>query len=109
MNKENTNPCPICRNQELQQLRRDLSECRKRNQSKDKKIQRLDKRVFILTLVAISVGVVLGKETLDAIVDWLETPNGIRNGVDELIFPAPSTLALFAFAFVPGRRRRRKS
>ena len=99
--------CPVCQEKELQQLKRDLAECKKRNQSKDKKIKTLDKRVFILTLIAIGIGAIFGKEALDKFVEWLDTINGVRGGMDELIFPTPGALALFGIAlFFPGRKRR---
>ena len=107
MSSENTNECPVCRDKEVDHLRRELSECQKRHKSKDRKIKTLDKRVFILTLIAIGIGAVLGKETLDKIVEWSDSANGVRNGIDGLIFPAPGTLALFALAFIPAGRRRR--
>ena len=108
MTDKHTQECPVCRDKEVEHLRRELSECQKRHKSKDNRIKTLDKRVFILTLIAIGIGAVLGKETLDKIVEWLDSVNGVRNGMDDLIFPAPGTLALFAVAFLPtGRRRKR--
>ena len=104
----NQESCPVCQEKELQQLKRDLAECKKRNQSKDKKIKTLDKRVFILTLIAIGIGAVIGKEALDKIVEWLDTINGVRKGVNELILPTPSALALFGVAFLTPRRRRKR-
>ena len=108
VHKTSQEECPVCRDKEVDHLRRELSECQKRHKSKDRKIKTLDKRVFILTLIAIGIGAVLGKETLDKIIEWLETANGVRRGVDDLIFPSPGTLALFAIAFIPAGRRRRK-
>ena len=107
MSNGSTNECPVCRDKEVEHLRRELSECRKRHMAKDRKIKTLDKRVFILTLIAIGIGAVLGKETLDKIVEWLASANSVQNGIAGLIFPTPSTLALFALALVPAGRRRR--
>jgi|TARA_Y100001938_G_C7850853_1_gene310726 uncharacterized hydantoinase/oxoprolinase family protein len=99
--------CPVCQDKELQQLRRDLAECKKRNQNKDKKIKILDKRVFILTLIAIGIGAIVGKEALDKFVEWIDTINGVRGGMDELIFPSPGALALFGIALFSSSRKRR--
>ena len=107
MTDKHTQECPVCRDKEVEHLRRELSECQKRHKSKDNRIKTLDKRVFILTLIAIGIGAVMGKETLDKIVEWIDSANGVRNGIDGLIFPAPGTLALFALAFIPAGRRRR--
>tara|TARA_Y100001938_G_C8081278_1_gene429305 strand:- start:338 stop:673 length:336 start_codon:yes stop_codon:yes gene_type:complete len=108
INKTVQEDCPVCRGKEVENLRRELSQCQKRHRSKDAKIKTLDKRVFILTLIAIGIGAILGKEVLDKIVELLDTANGFRRGVDELILPSPGTLALFAFAFLPAGRRRRE-
>tara|TARA_R100000664_G_scaffold31617_1_gene45403 strand:+ start:108 stop:443 length:336 start_codon:yes stop_codon:yes gene_type:complete len=108
IDKTGQEECPVCRGKEIESLRRELSECRKNHKAKDRKIKTLDKRVFVLTLIAIGIGAILGKEVLDKIVEWLDTANGFRRGVDELILPSPGTLALFAIAFIPAGRRRRK-
>jgi len=101
--------CPVCQEKELQQLRRDLAECKKRGQSKDKKIKSLDKKVFILTLVAIAIGAVLGKEFLDSLVEWLESIKNFRGGIQGLTLnlPAPSALALFGAVLLFPRRKRK--
>ena len=101
--------CPVCQEKELQQLRRDLSECKKRGQGKDKKIKDLDKKVFILTLIAIGIGAILGKEFLDSLVEWLDSIKNFRGGIQGLTLnlPAPGALALFGIAFLsPGRKRK---
>ena len=102
--------CPNCRAREVQQLRSDLAECKKKSQSKDKRIKALDKKVLIFTIIAIAIGAVFGKEALDAITEWLGSINRFRVNADEfaLIFPSPSTASLFAIALIGPRRRRKR-
>tara|TARA_R100000808_G_C2128523_1_gene138228 strand:- start:983 stop:1312 length:330 start_codon:yes stop_codon:yes gene_type:complete len=103
--------CSNCKARELQQLRSDLAECKKKSQSKDKKIKALDKKVFIFTLIAIAIGAVFGKEALDAITEWLGSINRFRvnaDGFSSLIFPSPSTASLFIIALIGPRRRRKR-
>ena len=104
--------CHICRSKEVDQLRRDLAECKRRGQSKDKKIKELDKKNFILMLIAIGIGAILGKEVLDSIAGWLDSIGSFRGSMDGIVLdlPAPGALPLMAIAMlpVPGRRRRRR-
>jgi hypothetical protein len=102
--------CPVCQRNETDRLRSDLSECKKQGQSKDKKIKDLNKKNFVLTMIAIAIAAVFGKEALDAITEWIGSINGFRANVDGFAFivPAPSTAALFALALIrPARRRKR--
>ena len=105
------NKCPVCSTKELQQLRNDLHKCKQSGQSKDRKIQKLDKKVFILMCIVVGVGAIFGKEALDSIAEWLSTANKIKGGVDNLtgsIIPAPGVLGVFAMPLLFGRSRRRK-
>jgi len=100
-----------CHKKELQQVKNDLHKCRTSGQVKDKKIQNLDKKVFILTAICIAVGAVAGKEALDSIAEWLGTIGEIKDGVNKLhssIIPGPSALALFPIALLFSKTRRRK-
>ncbi len=100
-----------CQEKELQQLKNELHKCKTNGQVKDKKIQKLDKKVFILTAICIGIGVLLGKEALDSIAEWLGTIGEIKGGVDNLtarIIPAPGALALFPIAMIFGKRSRRR-
>jgi len=79
---------------------------------KDRKIQKLDKKVFILMCIVVGVGAIFGKEALDSIAEWLGTIGEIKGGVDNLttarIIPAPGALALFPIAMIFGKRSRRR-
>ena len=102
--------CHICQEKDLQKLRSDLSECKKRGQGKDRKIKALDKKVFILTAVVIAIGAIFGKEAIDAISEWIGSFNEIKSSVDDLIglrHPSPGALPLFALAFVASGTRKR--
>ena len=104
--------CPVCTQSEVTQLRRDLAECKKRGQSKDRQIKQLNKRVFILTMIAIGIGAIFGKEALDAITEWMGSVTDFRDGADNLlqgrIVPSPGALPLLAISCFAFRRRRRR-
>ena len=113
MDNEHLKECPVCRSKEVDQLRLELAECRRRGQSKDKKIKELDKKNFILMLIAVGIGAILGKEVLDSIVEWIESIRSFRGSVDGVVLnlPSPGALPLLAIAMIPGvglqtRRRR---
>tara|TARA_R100001082_G_scaffold97381_1_gene65245 strand:- start:210 stop:551 length:342 start_codon:yes stop_codon:yes gene_type:complete len=104
-------PCPICQVKELAQTKHELNECKKRGQSKDRTIKQLNKRVFILTAVAVGIGAIFGKEALDSITEWLGSVKAFKSSVQDLsgvVVPAPGTLFLFALLplMVKSRRRR---
>ena len=101
-----------CQEKELQQLKHELHKCKTNGEVKNQRIKKLDKKVFILMAICVAIGVILGKETLDSIVEWLETLNGIKSGVTDLtkasMIPSPGALALFGLAGLVARTRRRK-
>ena len=101
-----------CHKKELQQVKNDLHKCRVNGLEKEKKIQKLDKKVFILTAICVGVGAIAGKETLDSIAEWLGTIGEIKTGIDtlrtELIIPSPGSLAFLAVAGIVGRQRLRR-
>ena len=105
-------PCPICTKTEVQQLRNALNDCKTRNRAKDKTIEKLNKKVFILTMIAIGIAAIFGKETLDSVTEWLGSIGNFKSAADNLsqahIIPSPGALPLLAIAFLmTGRRRRR--
>ena len=111
MNNEKNPECHICTKNDNEQLRRDLVECRKRGQTKDREIKQLNKRVFILKMIAIAVAAIFGKEALDSITEWLGSINGFRGAAQDMtgsIVPAPGTLPIMAMAFLVTRRSRRR-
>lgn len=104
-------PCHICQENEVQKLRSDLADCKKRNQKKDSKIKDLDKKVFILTAAIVAVGAIFGKEAVDAIAEWIGSFNEVKSSIDGMTglrHPSPGALPLFAFAWVAGGSRKRK-
>tara|TARA_Y100001963_G_scaffold145777_1_gene219845 strand:+ start:509 stop:835 length:327 start_codon:yes stop_codon:yes gene_type:complete len=105
------NECPICQTKELAQTRHELNECKKRGQTKDRQIKKLNKQVFILTAIAVGIGAIFGKEALDSITEWLGSIKSFKSSVQDLsglIVPAPGTLGLMAIALVVFRPKRRR-
>ena len=105
------NTCTNCQTKELETLKHELSKCKDNGKSKDRKIKALDKRVFILTAIAVGIGAIFGKEALDSITEWLGSINSFRSSVDNLsghIVPGPGTLGVFAIAMIMARPRRRR-
>ena len=101
--------CPICRDKELKQLREDLQKCRKNTQTKDKKLKKLNKQVFICTIIGVAIAAIFGKEALDALTEWIGSIKGFRSGVlESAVYPSPGALGLFAIAFVTSGTRKRK-
>ena len=106
-----SDPCPICQIKELAQTKHELNECKKRGQSKDRTIKQLNKRVFILTTVAVGIGAIFGKEALDSITEWLGSIKAFKSSVKDLsgvVVPAPGTLVLFALLPLITTSRRRR-
>lgn len=105
--------CPVCRDSEIQKLRDDLSKCQRSNRAKEQKLKKLNKKVFVGTLVGVAILAIFGKEALDSITESLESVQsfgsqfGKRDPVD---LPSPGTLGLLAVAVIVSRpRRKRKS
>ena len=102
--------CPICQIKELAQTKHELNECKKRGQSKDRTIKQLNKRVFILTAVAVGIGAIFGKEALDSITEWLGSVKAFKSSVQDLsgvVVPAPGTLAMLALLPLIGGSKKR--
>ena len=105
------NQCPNCQSRETQQLKSDLHECKRKNKAKDTKIKKLDKKIFVLTIIAVSIGAIFGKEVLDSIVEWMESVGDFSSAADRMttgVYPAPGTLAVFALYPFVSRSRKRK-
>tara|TARA_R100000664_G_C2734431_1_gene124256 strand:+ start:795 stop:1124 length:330 start_codon:yes stop_codon:yes gene_type:complete len=102
--------CQACQSREVEKLREDLRACRKEGQTKDRSIKVLNKRVFVLTCIAIGIAAIFGKEALDAITEWIGSIRSFNSSLSqsEVIVPAPGTLAVFALLPLMGRSRRRK-
>lgn len=101
-----------CQEKELQQLKHELHKCKTNSEAKNRTIKKLDKKVFILMAICVGIGAILGKETLDAIAEWIGTLNEIKGGVTDLtqasIIPAPGVLPVLAMPLLFGRSRRRR-
>ena len=93
-----------------QQKNNELHKCNERQKVKDKKIRELNKKVLTLTIVATVAGTLIGKEALEFIGEWLGLLEdfNIGGGGDTVgVFPAPSTLAVFALPLLMPTRRRK--
>ena len=105
-------PCPVCSKKEEQRLRDELHECRTRNRVADKAIEQLNKRVFVLTMIAIGIAAIFGKEALDAVTEWIRSVGEFKDaagGVTQAsVIPGPGALSLFAAAAIVPRKRRRR-
>jgi H+/Cl- antiporter ClcA len=104
--------CPNCRNQEVERLKADLYKCREAHKSKDKKIKQLDKKVFVLTFIAVAIGAIFGKEALDTIIEWMQSIGDFNSSVNHMTshnnLPAPGTLAVFAIPLLVCRKSRKR-
>lgn len=112
MKEDTKQECPVCREKEVDRLKQDLQKCKEGHRAKDRKIKKLDKKVFILTLIAVGIGAIFGKEVLDSIIEWMDTIGDFNSASDNLlggvVLPAPGTLAVFAaLPFLTGSRRRK--
>ena len=105
------NICDRCSANETERLKHDLRKCQEGSKSKDRKIKKLDKKVFVLTAIAVGIGAIFGKEVLDSITEWLGSINSFNSNVNDLtgyIVPSPGTLGVFAVAMLVTKPRRRR-
>ena len=103
--------CENCQTNEVERLKADLRKCQEGSKSKDRKIKKLDKKVFVLTAIAVGIGAIFGKEVLDSITEWLGSMNSFNSNVNDLtgyIVPSPGTLGVFAVAMLVTKPRRRR-
>lgn len=103
--------CSNCQSREMQQLKNDLHKCRESQKAKDRKIKGLDKKVFILTAIAVAIGAIFGKEVLDTITEWLGSIGDFKSSASNLsagVHPSPGTLPIFAMAFFMTKKSRRR-
>ena len=100
-----------CEGKRQQEKNNELHKCKERNKLKEKKLRDLNKKVITLTIVATVAGTLIGKEALEVIGQWLgllEDFNiGSGGNTTTGVFPAPSTLGVFALAALfPVKRRK---
>jgi hypothetical protein len=110
MSEETKHICEYCKKKEIEHLQYELAQCQKAHKAKDQKIQKLDKKVFILMCIVIGIGAVFGKEALDNIIEWLDTINSVKSQVNDLTaadIPGPGALLLLACAPLAIRPRRK--
>ena len=104
--------CPVCTKKETRQLRDALHECKTSGRVKDKTIEKLNKRVFILTMIAIGIAAIFGKEALDAVTEWIKSVSEFKNAAGDLTqaraIPAPGALPLLGAALFVSRKSRRR-
>ena len=105
-------PCPVCSKKETQRLRNELHECRTRNRVADKAIEQLNKKVFVLTMIAIGIAAIFGKEALDAVTEWIRSVGDFKNAAGDLTqardIPGPGGIPLVAAAAIVSRKTRRR-
>ena len=109
--EEKPAPCPVCSKKESQQLRNALNECNTRNRVKDKAIEQLNKKVFILTMIAIGIAAIFGKEALDAVTEWIRSIGDFKNAAglaQARDIPGPGPVSLLAVAMLVTRKSRRR-
>ena len=112
MSTEEKSPivCDKCQEKELQQVRHELQKCRSSNAAKENEIKKKDKDRFILMCIVVGIGVLLGKEALDGINEWLESFNAVKGQIDHLSsanIPGPATVAVMGMGMASLRPRRK--
>tara|TARA_R100001086_G_scaffold169725_2_gene92500 strand:+ start:4092 stop:4439 length:348 start_codon:yes stop_codon:yes gene_type:complete len=110
--EDSTARCPVCEKKETERLRDDLHKCRTSNRVADATIKQLNKRVFVLSMIAIGIAAIFGKEALDALTEWLQSISEFKDaagGVTQArAIPGPGALSLMAAAGIMSRRTRRR-
>ena len=87
-----------------------MNKCKEQNKVKERKLRALNKEVLTLTIIATVAGTLIGQEALEFIGEWLGLLKGFNVGGDTVgVFPAPSTIAVFAlYPLVCGTRKRKR-
>jgi len=87
----------------------ELQKCREQNKRKEKRLKELNKKVITLTIIATVAGTLIGKEALEFVGEWLGLLEGLDIGGGNAVgvFPAPSTLAVFALPLFCRAKRRK--
>tara|TARA_R100000458_G_C8275567_1_gene250679 strand:- start:3250 stop:3582 length:333 start_codon:yes stop_codon:yes gene_type:complete len=102
--------CEQCKKKESDHLQHELNQCQKLQKLKDQQIQKLDKKVFILMCIVVGVGAVFGKESIDSLLEWLETINSVKGQIDDMTaanIPGPGALLVCAAIPLAVRPRRK--
>ena len=82
------------------------------NRVADQAIERLNKKVFVLTMIAIGIAAIFGKEALDAVTEWIKSIGEFKNAAGGLTqardIPGPGGIPLLAAALIVSRKTRRR-
>tara|TARA_R100000458_G_C8269577_1_gene244334 strand:- start:1044 stop:1379 length:336 start_codon:yes stop_codon:yes gene_type:complete len=103
--------CEQCKKKESDHLQHELNQCQKLQKLKDQQIKKLDKKVFILMCIVVGVGAVFGKESIDSLLEWLETINSVKGQIEDMTaanIPGPGVLLVCAAAIPFAGRPRKK-
>jgi hypothetical protein len=99
-----------CQGKQQQEKNNELHKCKEQNKTKERRLRDLNKKVITLTIIATVAGTLIGKEALEFIGEWLGLLGDFNMGGGNTttgVFPAPSTLGVFALAALfPVRRRK---
>ena len=101
----------------------DLKKCQESNKKKSKELNELRKKLLIATIAIAVVGTIVGKETLDKVLEYLQTfdkvkqtidgvghESGYKMGIPMPVYygssPSPGTMGVFAVALLTPTKRR---
>ena len=102
----------------------DLKKCQESGKKKTREINELRKKLLVATIVIAVVGTIIGKETLDTVLEYFQTFDKVKNTINSVelnteesyeipfqtyygVSPSPSTLGVFALAaLMPTPRRK---
>ena len=87
----------------------DLRKCQEQNKRRLKELIEVKRKLLIATLIIVACGSVIGKQSLDSVLDYFKTFDKVKRTIDGSgrapILPSPSTLLIFALAATPTPRR----
>ena len=100
-----------CEGKRQQEKTSELHKCKEQNKVKERRLKDLNKKVLLLTVITTVAATVIGEEVLEFIGEWLGLLEDFNLGgggnTATGVFPAPSTLGVFALAALfPVRRRK---
>ena len=102
----------------------DLKKCQESNKKKTRELNELRKKLLIATIAIAVIGTIVGKETLDKVLEYFQTFDKVQQTIDRVgvntneteweilpptyygVSPSPSTMGIFALTlFTPCKRR----
>ena len=100
----------------------DLKKCQESNKKKVREVNELRKKLLIATIVIAVIGTIVGKETLDKVLEYFQTFDKVKQTIAESktietdlpiwppvyygISPSPGTMGVFAIALLTPTKRR---